>query len=329
MTIFGHPLRRRAALLALAALPALPRGGVAQERYPSRPIRLVVPFAAGSATDLRARLFGDRIAADWAQPVVVDNRGGANGFLAAEAVARARPDGHTLLFTSNTTHGSNPALFRRLPYDPVADFAPVALLGASTLLVVVNKELPVQDLPGLVAHARANPGRLSFGSGSASSRVAGEMFRAMAGLDMVNVSYRANPQAIADVISGTLPLMFCDATTSLPQVREGRVRALAVTSRSRISAMPELPTVEEAAGLAGYEMLTWTAVFAPAGTAPDIVLALNAKLREVLALPAVTARLREDATEPMTGPPEQLADFVVSEIAKWKRVVREAKIEVE
>jgi tripartite-type tricarboxylate transporter receptor subunit TctC len=329
MTGPGTKLPRRAALLGLPLLAAATRPVWAEERYPSRPIRMVVPFAAGSATDLRARLFGERIAADWGQPVVVDNKGGASGFLAAEAVARARPDGYTLLFTSNTTHGSNPALFRRLPYDPVADFAPIALLGASTLLVVVNKDLPVHDLPGLVAYAKANPGKLSFGSGSASSRVAGEMFRSMAGLDMVNVSYRANPQAISDVISGTLPLMFCDATTSLPQVREGRVRALAVTSRSRISAMPELPTVEEAAGLQGYEMLTWTAVFAPAGTPPDIVQMLNAKLREVLALPAVTEKLRGDATEPMTGPPEQLAGFVQSEIAKWKRVVREANIEVE
>lgn len=301
----------------------------AQERYPSRPIRMVVPFAAGAATDLRARIFAERMAQDWGQPVVVDNRGGANGFLAAEAVARARPDGYTLMFTSNTTHGSNPAMFRRLPYDPVRDFEPVALLGVSTLLVVVNNNLPVRSIAELIAHGRANPGKLSFGSGSASSRMAGEMFKTMAGIEMENVAYRANPQAITDVISGTLPLMFCDTTTSLPHAREGRVRALAVTAATRISAMPDLPTVAEAGNLPGYQMGTWTAVYAPAGTPREIVEQLNAKLREILALPAVTARLREDATEPLSGSPEHLRDFMLADIEKWKTVVRQAGIEPE
>lgn len=312
---------------------ALPLAAVlpvrAQERYPSRPIRMVVPFAAGAATDLRARIFAERMAQDWGQPVVVDNRGGANGFLAAEAVARARPDGYTLMFTSNTTHGSNPAMFRRLPYDPVRDFEPVALLGVSTLLVVVNNNLPVRSIAELIAHGRANPGKLSFGSGSASSRMAGEMFKTMAGIEMENVAYRANPQAITDVISGTLPLMFCDTTTSLPHAREGRVRALAVTAATRISAMPDLPTVAEAGNLPGYQMGTWTAVYAPAGTPREIVEQLNAKLREILALPAVTARLREDATEPLSGSPEHLRDFMLADIEKWKTVVRQAGIEPE
>lgn len=317
----------RRTLLTLPLLAALP--AQAQDRYPSRPIRLIIPFAAGSATDLRARLFGERIAADWGQPVVVDNRGGANGFLAAEAVARARPDGYTLLFTSNTTHGSNPALFRRLPYDPIRDFEPVALLGTSTMLVVVNNDLPIRSIADLIAWGRANPGRLSFGSGSQSSRMAGEMFRTMTGLDMVNVAYRANPQAITDVISGTLPLMFVDTTTAIPQVREGRVRALAVTAANRLSVMPELPTVAEAGNLPGYELGTWTAVYAPAGTPREIVEGLNAKFREVLALPAVTNRLREDATEPVSGPPEQLRDFTRAEIERWTRVARQAGIEPE
>jgi tripartite-type tricarboxylate transporter receptor subunit TctC len=317
----------RRALLATPFLAALP--AAAQERYPSRPIRMVVPFAAGAATDIRARLFAERMAQDWGQPVVVDNRGGANGFLAAEAVARARGDGYTLLFTSNTTHGSNPALFRRLPYDPIKDFEPVALLGISTMLVVVNNALPVRSMAELIAYGRANPGRLSFGSGSQSSRMAGEMFKSMTGIDMVNVSYRANPQAITDVISGTLPLMFCDTTTAIPQVREGRVRALAVTAAERISAMPDLPTVAEAGNLPGYALGTWTAVYATAGTPREIVEQLNAKLREILASPAVSNRLREDATEPVTGPPDHLRQFTLDEIEKWKRVARQAGIEPE
>jgi tripartite-type tricarboxylate transporter receptor subunit TctC len=317
----------RRSLLALPLLAAAPT--LAQERYPSRPIRFIVPFAAGAATDLRARIFAERMAQDWGQPVVVDNRGGANGFIAAEAVARARGDGYTLLFTSNTTHGSNPALFRRLPYDPIKDFEPVALLGVSTMLVVVNNETGIRSIADLIAHGRANPGKLSFGSGSQSSRMAGEMFKAMAGIEMENVSYRANPQAITDVISGTLPLMFCDTTTAIPQVREGRVRALAVTAGARISAMPDLPTVAEAGNLPGYELGTWTAVYATAGTPREIVDQLNAKFREILASPPVQERLRGDATEPLTGSPDHLRDFTLAEIEKWTRVARQAGIQPE
>jgi tripartite-type tricarboxylate transporter receptor subunit TctC len=317
----------RRSILALPLLAAAP--AFAQERYPSRPIRLIVPFAAGAATDLRARIFAERMAQDWGQPVVVDNRGGANGFIAAEAVARARGDGYTLLFTSNTTHGSNPALFRRLPYDPIKDFEPVALLGVSTMLVVVNNETGIRSIGDLITYGRANPGKLSFGSGSQSSRMAGEMFKAMTGIEMENVSYRANPQAITDVISGTLPLMFCDTTTAIPQVREGRVRALAVTAGARISAMPDLPTVAEAGNLPGYELGTWTAVYATAGTPREIVDQLNAKFREILASAPVQERLRGDATEPLTGPPDHLRDFTLAEIEKWTRVARQAGIQPE
>ena len=301
----------------------------AQAAFPSRPIRMVVPFAAGSATDLRARMFGQPMSQDWGQPVVVDNRGGANGFLAAEAVAQAAPDGHTLLFTSNTTHGSNPAMFRRLPYDPVGDFAPVALLGTSLLFVVVNKGLPIRTLAELIAHAKAHPNTLNFASGSASSRAAGELFKVMAGVEITNVSYRANPQAVTDVIAGNAQLMFLDSTTATPQIRDGRVRALAVTSLVRSPAMPEVPTVQEAAGLTGYEMLTWTAVYAPVRTPPDVVAKLNAKLVQIAHLPAVEHRLRDDGTEPRTSSPEELGRFTESEIGKWRRIVADARIEVE
>lgn len=328
-----HRMRRRGFALGLAAagLPAAARAQPAEDaaRYPSRPVRFVVAFPAGSGTDIQARLVGEPVAADWGQPVVVDNRGGANGFIACEAVARARPDGYTLLFTANTTHGSNPALFRRLPYDPVADFAPVALITQGVLLVVVNNELPFRTMADLVAHARANPGRLNFASGSASSRIAGEMFRTMAGVDMVNVTYRSNPQGITDVIAGVAQVMFVDATTSLPQVRDGRVRALAVTSRARLPILPEVPTVEEAAGLAGYEMLSWVALYATGGTPPGIVAKLNAEVNAVMARPAVRDRLQENGGVVQLGTPEDLARFQAAEIEKWKRLVREANIELQ
>jgi tripartite-type tricarboxylate transporter receptor subunit TctC len=259
---------------------------------------------------------------------VVDNRGGANGFLASDAVARARPDGYTFLWTANTTHGSNPALFRRLPYDPVADFAPVAVIGVGVLLVVVNNDLPVRSMQDLVAYARANPGRLNFASGSASSRVAGEMFKAQAGIDMVNVTYRSNPLGITDVMGGVAQVMFVDATTSAPHAREGRVRAIGVTSRQRVALLPDVPTVEEQ-GFPGYEMLSWNAVYAPAGTPAPIVLRMNRLINDVMARPAAAQRLTANGMVLRPGSPEDLATFQAAEIEKWKRLVAAAGIELQ
>lgn len=325
-----RPIARRAALLALAALPALPSPALAQAEpaWPSRPVRMVVAFPAGSGTDLTMRLFSEPLGAELGQPVVVDNRGGANGFIASEAVARARADGYTFLFTANTTHGSNPALFRRLPYDPVGDFTPVALIGVGVLLVVVNNDLPVRSMQDLAAYARANPGRLNFASGSASSRVAGEMFKAMAAVDMVNVTYRSNPLGITDVISGVAQVMFVDATTSAPQVREGRVRAIAVTSRQRVTMLPEVPTVEEQ-GFPGYEMLSWNAVYAPAGTPAPVVARMNSLINEIMARPIVAERLTANGMELRPGSPQDLANFQAAEIDKWKHLVAAAGIELQ
>jgi tripartite-type tricarboxylate transporter receptor subunit TctC len=321
-------LTRRAAIAGLAALPAAARAQTAEPAWPSRPIRFIVAFPAGSGTDVTTRLLADPIAAELGQPVVVDNRGGANGFIASEAVARARPDGYTFLWTANTTHGSNPALFRRLPYDPVADFAPVAVIGVGVLLVVVNNDLPVRSMQDLAAHARAHPGRLNFASGSASSRVAGEMFKAQAGIDMVNVTYRSNPLGITDVIGGVAQVMFVDATTSAPHAREGRVRAIGVTSRQRVPMFPDLPTVEEQ-GFPGYEMLSWNAVYAPAGTPAPIVARMNRLINEAMARPTVNERLTANGMVLRPGSPADLATFQAAEIDKWKRLVTAAGIELQ
>ena len=324
-----RPIGRRAALFALAPAPALPRLAAAQTApWPDRPVRAIVAFPAGSGTDVTTRLITEPIAAELGQPIVVDNRGGANGFIATEAVARARPDGYTFLFTANTTHGSNPALFRRLPYDPVNDFAPVALIGVGVLLVVVNNDLPVRSMQDLVAYARANPGKLNFASGSASSRVAGEMFKSMAHVDMVNVTYRSNPLGITDVISGVAQVMFVDATTSAPHAREGRVRAIGVTSRERVSMLPDVPTVEEQ-GFPGYEMLSWNAVYAPAGTPVPIVLRMNQLINATMAKPEIAARLTANGMVLRPGTPEDLANFQAAEIDKWKRLVTAAGIELQ
>ncbi len=295
--------------------------------WPASPIRIVVPFPAGSGTDLNARLIADRLAHALGQPVVVDNRPGADGTIAAEAVARSRADGSTVFVTSNSTHASNPALRRKLPYDPVRDFAPVTLIGTAPLLVLVHPGMPVRNVRELIAHAKAHPGTLNFGSGSASSRVAGEMFKAMTGADMTNVTYKGNPQALADLVAGQVQVMFCDAGTALPQASAGRARALAVTSLQRAGVAPELPTVAES-GVPGFEMIAWTAVFVPAGTPPPIVAKLNAHIVEILRSPDVRQRMGA-ATDLAPGTPQQLAEFVASEIAKWKRVVAQAGIEVE
>jgi tripartite-type tricarboxylate transporter receptor subunit TctC len=323
-----RPLTRRAAIAAAAALPTVARAQTAEPAWPSRPIRFIVAFPAGSGTDVTTRLFADPISAELGQPVVVDNRGGANGFLASDAVARARPDGYTFLWTANTTHGSNPALFRRLPYDPVADFAPVAVIGVGVLLVVVNNDLPIRSMQDLAAYARANPGRLNFASGSASSRVAGEMFKAQAGIDMVNVTYRSNPLGITDVMGGVAQVMFVDATTSAPHAREGRVRAIGVTSRQRVALLPDVPTVEEQ-GFPGYEMLSWNAVYAPAGTPAPIVLRMNRLINDVMARPASAERLTANGMVLRPGTPEDLATFQAAEIDKWKRLVTAAGIELQ
>ncbi len=326
MTPRIHPAPRRALLATLAA-GGMARGAHAQA-WPARPIRMIVAFGAGSGSDIRARLVGERMAAELGQPVVIDNRGGANGFLAAEAVARARPDGYTLLFTSNSTHAANPALFRRLPYDPVADFAPVAVIGETPLIIVVNNDLPVRDLAGLVAHARANPGRLNYASGNTSSHVGAEMFKLATGIDMTYVSYRSNAQGILDVIAGTAQVMFSDATVGIPQVREGRVRAIGITGKQPVLALPGVPTVEDALGLPGFEIHSWSAVFAPAGTPPEIVTRLNELIRRILAQPDIRARMAEEGTEVPPLDPAGVGRFVVAEIAKWRRVVAQAGIEV-
>ena len=317
---------RRAILAAFAT--GVPVRGARAQAWPSRPIRMIVAFGAGSGSDVRARVIGERLAADLGQPVVIDNRGGANGFLAAEAVARARPDGYTLLFTSNSTHAANPALFRRLPYDPIADFEPVAMVGETPLIIVVNNELPVRDLAGLVGYAKANPGRLNYASGNTSSRVGAEMFKLATGIDMIYVSYRSNAQAMTDVIAGNAQVMFSDAVVGIPQVREGAVRAIGITGKQRIRALPAVPTVAATLGLPDFEIHSWSAVFAPAGTPADIVAKLNTRIREILAQPDIRARMEEEGTEVPPLDSAGVGRFVVAEIAKWRRVVAQAGIEV-
>ena len=317
-----------AALLAALTLPAGIPHVLAQDSYPSRVIEFVVPFAAGSATDTLARVLGEKMSASLGQPIVVDNRPGASGFLAAQNVARAEPDGHTVLIATNTTHAANQNLFKELPYDPVADFEPVTTLGTITLALVVNPSVPASSAKELIDYAKANPGELTFGSGSSSSRIAGEMLKTLAGIDMTNVPYKSNPQAVTDLLGGQISLVFADISTTLPQAKVGKVKALAVSSAKRSPLAPDLPTMAEV-GVPGYALTAWFAAFVPAGTPKPIVEKLNAAFKAALADPKVTRSLLNAGIEPTSSTPEELNAFVASETEKWAQIVKAAGIEPE
>ncbi|MFS8037542.1 Bug family tripartite tricarboxylate transporter substrate binding protein [Xanthobacter sp. AM11] len=326
-------LTSRRGLIALAASAALAVGALAAvpaaaETWPSRPIRFVVPFAAGSATDTLARVLGQKVSQTLGQPVVVENLPGATGQIAANNVARSAPDGYSVLVTSNSTHASNQALYRKLSYDPVKDFEPVTTLGTITLALVVNPKVPASTVQELIAYARANPGKLTFGAGSASSRLAVEMLKTRAGIDILYVPYKSNPQAVSDLLGGQIDLMFADISTTLPSARAGKLRALGVSSAERSALAPELPTMGEA-GIAGYELTAWFAAFVPAKTPQAIVVTLNAAMVGAMKDPAVRASLLAAGIEPSSSSPADLAAFVASETRKWAEITKAAGIEPE
>jgi tripartite-type tricarboxylate transporter receptor subunit TctC len=315
-----------AAGLAAAAV-ALANSAHAQT-YPTRPIRLVVPFAAGSATDTLARVLGQKLAAAEGWNVVIENMAGASGMLAAQNVARAAPDGHTIFVTSNTTHAANQNLFKKLTYDPVGDFEPVGKLGTITLALAVHPSVPASNTKELIAYGKANPGKLSFGSGSSSSRIAGEMLKTLADFDMLHVPYKSNPMAVTDLLGGQISLVFADISTTLPQIRAGKVKGFGVSSAQRSPLAPDLPTMVEE-GVPGYELTAWFAAFVPAKTPKPIVDKLNAAMNAALADKAVQDALLAAGIEPLTSTPDELRAFVVSETKKWADIVKAARIEPE
>ncbi|HET7402612.1 MAG TPA: tripartite tricarboxylate transporter substrate binding protein, partial [Usitatibacter sp.] len=238
-------------------------GAWAQQAYPSRPITFVVPFAAGSATDQIARALGQSVGDQSKVAVVVEDKPGASGFIAAQQVARAAPDGYTVLITTNTTHAANEHLYKAMPYDPVKDFVPVTLLGKGGQVMIVNTAVPAKTVGEFIALAKKQPGKLSFGSGSSSSRVAGELLQQMAGIQLLHIPYKSNPLAVTDLLGGQIDMMITDTATGLPQVKSGKVRALGVTAKVRSPLAPDVPTIDEA-GVKGYEMGYWFAAYLPA-----------------------------------------------------------------
>ena len=304
------------ALLALACTAGLAQG------YPAKPIRIVVSFPAGGIADIYARIIGNKAQEAWGQPVVVENRTGAGGNIGAEAVAKSAPDGYTLNMSALGPHAVNVSLFSKLPYDPVKDFAAIALVLEAEGLLVVHPSVPANSVAQLIAHARASPGKLTFASAGmgTASHLAGELFKTMAKVEMTHVPYKGNVPAITDLLAGQTSLLFATMPTVLPHAKAGKLRALATIGSARSAAAPELPTVAES--LPGFEVNNWIGLFAPAGTPPEIVRRWNGEVMRIMQSPEIQARLPAEGARFSPNSPEQFAAFVKSEIAKWAPVVK-------
>ncbi len=311
-------MRKLILLLGLASLAA---GSAVAQDYPSRPIRIIAPFGPGTATDTVARVIAFELSSLTGQSVVVENKPGAEGQIGAQAAAAAAPDGYTIFVTTQTTQAINQHVYKTLLYDPVKSFAPISGLSSGAQIVMVRNDLPVKSIADLIALARAQPGKLSFGSGNGSARGAAELFKIMAKVDLLGVPYKAQTQVIADLLGGRIDVTFSDFTTGLPPVRDGRARGLAVTSPQRYPGLEQFPTVAES-GLPGYESRPWNAAYAPAGTPRPIIDKLNQLIREAVASEAYRTLLRTTLGVPFPGSPEELAAFQENEIRKWGEVVR-------
>ncbi|RLK39078.1 Bug family tripartite tricarboxylate transporter substrate binding protein [Cupriavidus plantarum] len=319
-----------ATVMTMAGLPALLAAtpASAADAWPGRPLRLVVPFAAGSGTDAVARITAKELGDALGQNVVVDNRPGANGAIAAELVAQAAPDGYTLFMTTNTTHSANPSLMKKLPYDPIKDFTPVARMGNLPFMLVINPKLPVNSVAELIAYAKSHPG-MSYASGNSTGIVSGATLGRMAGIDLLHVPYKSTPPAMTDVIAGQVPMMFVDVAAGIANVKAGKMRALAVTTAQRSRLLPDLPPIGDTPGLKGFDITSWNGVFAPARTPQPIVERLNRELTKIAGSKDVAPRFEALGFEAFGQTPQQFASFVNSELVKWTRLVKDAGIQPE
>jgi len=314
-------------VIAVLLLSAI---GAYAQTYPTRPVRMVVPFAAGAGSnDIMARLIAQKLSDSLGQQVVVDNRPGASGIIGCDIVAKAQPDGYTVLMMSLTL-AVNPSLFKKLPFVTERDLVPVTMVASAPLMLVVHPSVPAKSVAELVAYAKANPTRLNFGSGGpgATPHLAGEMFKLFAGVQMTHVPYKGGAPALADLVGGQIQLMLENIPGTLPFVKAGKLRALAVTDTKRSPAIPDLPTLDEA-GLKGYELVGWNGLFFPRGTAAPVVTKLYSDTRQALMLPDIKERLAQMGAEGVGNTPAQFAAFIKAEIGKWAKVVAAAGIKVE
>ncbi len=324
MTItYLHRFILSAACLYMAA------GAHAQGTFPEKPIRFVVPFAAGTATDQLARAIGQAVSLETRQQVIVDNKPGANGFIGATEAARAVADGYTVFITTNTTHAAAEHLFKKLPYDPVKDFAPLTALGKGGQMMVVSTDFPATSVKEFIDMAKKNPGKITFGSGSSSSRIAGELFQQLAGVELLHVPYKSNTFAVTDLLGGQIQMMITDTATGMPHIRSGKLRPLGYSARTRSPLAPEVPTIEEA-GVKGYDIGYWFAAYAPVRTPQPVVARLNELLSRAAKSPAASSAFyAASGTEVFVTSPEELAKFQTTESQKWGEIIRKAGIEKE
>lgn len=317
------------ATLALASVAmASVHAGEGPGGYPHKPIRLIVPFLAGGATDLMARGMAQKLAEALGQAVIVDNRAGAGGSIGAEAVANAPKDGYTLLYSTMGVLTINPSLYSNLKYDPATSFAPVGMTHVTSNLLVVNPQLPARSVAELVAVARRKPGGLTFSSAGngTSSHLSGELFKSMAGVDMQHVPYKGSAAGLPDLIAGRIDMTFDTASNFVEYTRNGKLRPLAVTSRSRLSALPEVPAMSETPGFSDYDVSLWLGVLAPAGTAPEIVLYLNRQLLKIMREPSMEASLKPYGIQPLYSSPQEFAKVIAQDRKKWVAVVNSANV---
>lgn len=314
-----------AACTALAGAGLLGSGAAMAQAYPSKPVTIVVPFAAGGTTDILARIIGQALTAELGQSVVVDNRAGAGGNIGGQAAAKATPDGHTLFMGTVGTHAINASLYKKMPFDPVKDFAPLTRVANVPNLLVANPAQPYKSVKDLIAYAKANPGKVNFGSsGNGSSiHLSGELFKSLAKVDMQHVPYKGSAPAVTDLLGNQIGIMFDNMPSAIQHVRSGKLVPLAVTTAKRSPELPSVPTIAEA-GVPGYEATSWFGMFAPAGTPAPVLAKLNAAIVKVLAQPDVKKKINEQGAEVYSETPEQFAAFIQAESVKWGKVVKES-----
>lgn len=313
--------------LAVFSAAALFSSLASAQAWPSKPIKAIVPFAAGSATDTIGRAFANEMEKVLGQPIIVENKPGVNGMLGADAVAKAAPDGYTLLIGTNSTNAALKSLMKKLPYDQDTAFVPLGYMGSVPLIVAVNNDVPAKNLREFVALAKARPGSVTFASASTSQLVSSEMMASMAGIQMTNVPYKSGPAAMTDLIGGQVQMFTADFAVMLPQIKGGKIRGLAVTSTKRSQAIPELPTVNEALGLKDYELIAYFAMFAPAGTPPDIVAKVNRAINAAASSKEIQEKFASIGFVVEPGTPDDLARRTRAETAKWAKAIKDAKIE--
>jgi tripartite-type tricarboxylate transporter receptor subunit TctC len=316
----------RIAALALA-FTGLTFSALAQTpAYPTRNITLVLPFAAGSGTDTTTRIISKELGTALGVGMVIDNKAGANGSIAASYVARANPDGYTLFVTTNTTHSANPYLLKNMSYDPIKDFTPIARTGDLPFMLVINPEIPANSVQDLIALAKKEPGKYSYASGSSSAIVSGATFARLAGLDLLHVPYKSSPPALTDVIAGRVSMMFVDVLTGLPHVNGKSLKALAVTTKSRSALLPQLPSMDEA-GVKGFDITSWQGYLGPANLPKEVVAKLNAEIQKVINRPEIKKELAERGMEAFSGPPEEFERFLKDQLVVWEKLIADAGIE--